>query len=291
MTVVKRTLALLLLLALALVLAACGEPATLTQEEVADIYAEEAALRARLVGVTWHYENEPAQAVRFNEDGTAEEYLGATIQWIEPYTFEVRFCNYFDQDAAELTTRDRDYVLKYYEYSVLMTSADEDGSGSTSCEAVTVEGDVMTWGARRYVKGADFVKTLPEGLGIETALLDRVLYDEEANDYRLFYSDGQGFRCNGVFLDGTIHVPEKFSWGVDGDLLYMMIPTQPGGEGPVLQEVDVYRLEQTGDGFTLTDQWTGTVRTYAPPAADSDSGNRLSHNIEEIHRSLESWGY
>lgn len=291
MNTAKKLFLILLPLVLLLSLAACGEPAVLTGEEIAGIRAREKELRAQLVGATWHLEDEPAVAVRFNEDGTAEEYAGGTVQWIEPYTFELRFCSYFDQEAQELTVKDAEYIRKYYDYSVLMKAAGEDASDSVSCEEVRFEGDALILGVRRYVKGADFVKELPEGLSVDASLLNRVLYNMEDNDYRLFFDDGTGMRCNGVFLDGTIHVPEKFYWGVDGDTLYMMIPTQPGGEGPVLQEVDFFRMEAENGGYRLTDLWSGTVRFYGAPDPDSDSGNRLIHNYEKIRRSMSTWGY
>ncbi|MBQ7688412.1 MAG: hypothetical protein IJT27_04255, partial [Clostridia bacterium] len=123
------------------------------------------------------------------------------------------------------------------------------------------------------------------------ALLNRVLYDAENNDYRLFFAEGTGFRCNGVFLDGTLLNEEKFYWGMDGDLLYMMTPTQPGGEGPILEEVNGYYLEADGDGYCATDYWTGTVRYYEPPEADDDSANRLIHNYDKLRDAMTDWGY
>ncbi len=288
----RAVFALLLALSMLLSLAACGGKAkTLTDAELDEIHATEQELREKLVGVTWHYEDEPAHAVRFDPDGTAEEYLGGTIQWIEPYTFAVRFCEYYDMDAEKLTERERDFVLEYYEYNVVMQYTDEDPDGERYVQSLKFDGDTLVLDSHRLVRGADFVKTLPEGLSGNEELLNRVLYDEENNDYRLFFSDGTGFRCNGVFLDGTLLNEEKFYWGMDGDLLYMMIPTQPGGEGPILEEVDGFYLEADGDGWRATDYWNGAVRHYGPPKADDDSANRLIHNYDMLHESVSGWGY
>ena len=289
---VRTVIALLIALSILLTLAACGKKnKTLTAEELEEIHATEQALREKLVGVTWHYDDGPAHAVRFDPDGTAEEYLGGTVQWIEEYTFDLRFCEYYDMDAEELTARERDFVLEYYEYNVVMRYTDEDMDGERYVQSVAFEDGTLILGLHRLTPGADFVKTLPEGLDGNDALLDRVLYDEDSNDYRLFYSDGTGFRCNGVFLDGTLLNEEKFYWGMDGDLLYMMVPTQPGGEGPILQEVDGYYLEAEGEGFRATDYWNGHVRYYGPPEADDDSANRLIHNYDMLHESISGWGY
>ena len=289
---VRAFVALLLVLNMLLSLAACGgKQKTLTEEELTEIRATEQELREKLVGVTWHYEDEPAHAVRFDPDGTAEEYLGGTIQWIEAYTFAVRYCEYYDMDAEKLTERERDFILEYYEYNVVMQFTDEDLDGERFVQSLKFEDDTLILDHHRLVRGADFVKTLPEGLSGNDALLNRVLYDEDSNDYRLFYADGTGFRCNGVFLDGTLLNEEKFYWGMDGDLLYMMVPTQPGGEGPILEEVDGYYLEADGEGWRATDYWNGNVRYYGPPAADDDSANRLIHNYDKLHEAISGWGY
>ena len=284
-------MALLLALSILLSLAACGGKAkTLTQEELEEIHRTEQELREKLVGVTWHYKDEPARAVRFDPDGTAEEYMG-TIQWIEEYTFAVRYCEYYDMDAENLTSRERESVLKYYDYNVVIQYADEDLGGERFVKTLAFDGDALLLDNRRLVQGVDYVKTLPEGLSGNDALLNRVLYDAENNDYRLFFADGTGFRCNGVFLDGTLLNEEKFYWGMDGDLLYMMTPTQPGGEGPVLEEVEDFYLEADGNGYCATDYWNGTVRYYAPPGADDDSANRLSHNYDMLREAVSDWGY
>ena len=289
---VKAVFALLLALNLLTCLAACGGKAkTLTDGELEEIHITEQELREKLVGITWHYEDEPAHAVRFDSDGTAEEYLGGTIQWIEGYTFAVRYCEYYDMDAAELTSRERDFVLEYYDYNVVMQYTDEDLGGERYVESLAFDGDTLLLGIHRLVAGADFVKTLPEGLSVNDALLNRVLYDRDSNDYRLFFADGTGFRCNGVFMDGTLLNEEKFYWGMDGDLLYMMTPTQPGGEGPILEEVDGFYLEADGDGFRETDYWNGNIRFYGPPEADDDSANRLIYNYEKLHDAVANWGY
>ena len=288
----KRIFYLLLALAMVLSLSACGgKPKTLTEEELAEIHRTEQELREKLVDATWHYEDEPARAVRFNNDGTAEEYLGGTIQWIEDYTFAVRYCNYFDMDAEELLTREREHIQEYYEYSVVMQYTDEDLGGERYTESLGFDGDTLLLGIHRLVRGADFVKTMPEGLSGNDALLNRVLYDEDDSDYRLFFSDGTGFRCNAVFLDGTLLNEEKFYWGMDGDLLYMMTPNQPGGEGPILQEVEGYYLEEDGDGYRLTDYWSGATRYYGPPEADDDSANRLIYNYDMLRDAISDWGY
>ena len=289
---VKAVFALLLALNLLTCLAACGSKAkTLTDGELEKIHITEQELRDKLVGITWHYEDEPAHAVRFDADGTAEEYLGGTIQWIEGYTFAVRYCEYYDMDAAELTSRERDFVLEYYDYNVVMQYTDEDLGGERYVESLAFDGDTLLLGIHRLAAGADFVKTLPEGLSGNDALLNRVLYDRDSNDYRLFFTDGTGFRCNGVFMDGTLLNEEKFYWGMDGDLLYMMTPTQPGGEGPILEEVDGFYLEADGDGFRATDYWNGNIRYYEPPEADDDSANRLIYNYEKLHDAVADWGY
>lgn len=288
----KKLLAILVIASMLLALAACApKTKTLTEEELAQIHRTEQELRDKLVGVTWHYADEPAHAVYFDADGTAEEYLGGTIQWIEEYTFDVRYCEYFDMDAEELTTRDRDSVLEYYDYNVVMQFADEDLGGERYTESIEFDGDELILGLHTLVAGADFVKTLPEGLTGNDALLDRVLYDADSSDYRLFFPDGTGFRCNAVFLDGTLLNEEKFYWGMDGDLLYMMTPNQPGGEGPILEEVDGYYLEADGDGYRLTDYWTGFRRYYGPPDPDDDSANRLIHNYEMLRDAMADWGY
>lgn len=288
----NRIIALLLALILSVGLAACRpRMKTLSPEEFEEIHRTEETLRAQLVEITWHYEDEPARAVRFGDDGTAEEYLGGTIQWIEDYTFAVRYCDYFDMDAEELTTRDREQVLEYYDYNVVMQFSDEDLGEERYVESVSFDGDTLLLGNHRLVRGPDFVKTLPEGLAGNGALLNRVLYDVDDNDYRLFFDDGTGFRCNGVFLDGTLLNEEKFYWGMDGDLLYMMTPTQPGGEGPILEEVDGYYLEAEGDSFRLTDYWTGSQRLYGPPDPEDDSANRLIYNYDMLHDAMAGWGY
>ena len=289
---VKAFFALLLALNLLLCLAACGGKAkTLTDGEIEEIHRTERELREKIVGVTWHYEDDPAHAVRFDPDGTAEEYLGGTIQWIEGYTFAVRYCDYYDMDAEKLASEDREFVQKYYDYNVVMQYTDEDLDGERYVESLAFDGDTLLLGLHRLVPGADFVKTLPKGLSGNDALLDRVLYDADNNDYRLFFAEGTGFRCNGVFIDGTPLNEEKFYWGMDGDLLYMMTPTQPGGEGPILEEVDGYYLEADGDGWRATDYWNGSVRHYGPPGADDDSANRLSHNYEKLREAVADWGY
>lgn len=152
-------------LAICLSLTACdGKPKTLTEEELEEIHRTEQELQERLVGITWHYEDEPAHAVYFDPDGTAEEYLGGTIQWIEDYTFDVRYCEYFDMDAEELTTREREKVLEYYDYNVVMQFTDEELDGERYTESIEFDGDALLLGVHRLVPGADFVKTLPEGL-------------------------------------------------------------------------------------------------------------------------------
>lgn len=288
----KRLIAAALTLFLVVTLTGCvAKSKTLSEEEIAEIHRTETELRDKLVGVTWHYEDEPAHAIRFEEDGTAEEYLGGTIQWIENYTFDVRYCDYFDMDAEELTTRERDDVLEYYDYNVVMQYTDEDLDGERYTDSIDFDGDTLLMGIHRLVAGSDFVKTLPEGLSGNDELLDRVLYNDNSSDYRLFFSDGTGFRCNAVFLDGTLLNEEKFYWGMDGDLLYMMIPTQPGGEGPILEEVDAYYLEADGEGYRLTDYWNGYQRYYGPPEPDDDTANRLINNYEMLHDSISDWGY
>ena len=288
----KKTLSILLAAALLLTLTACsGKQKTLTDEEITQIHETEQQLRNQLVGITWHYEDEPAHAVYFAPDGTAEEYLGGTIQWIEEYTFDVRYCEYFDMDAEELTTREKEFIEAYYDYNVVMRFEDEDLDGERYTETIEFEGDTLVLGLHRLVPGADFVKTLPEGLSVKEELLGQVWYDTERNDYRLFFSDGTGFRCNGVFLDGTLLNEEKFYWGMDSDLLYMMTKCQPGGEGPILEEVDGFYLERDGDSWRLTDYWDGGVRHYGLTDPDDDSGNRLNHNYDMLHDAVADWGY
>lgn len=283
--------ALLLASIMLLSLAACfGNSAKLTDSDLSEIHRTEQELREKLVGVTWHYEDDPARAIRFDPDGTAEEYMG-TIQWIEKYTFAVRYCTYYDMDAEELTSRKKDDVQKYYEYNAVMQYADEDREGKRFTNSLAFDGDTLLLGAHRLVRGVDFIKTMPDGLSVSEALLDRVFYDAENNDYRLFFAEGTGFRCNGVFLDGELLNEEKFYWGTDGDMLYMMLPTQPGGEGPILEEVNGYHLEADGDGYRATDYWNGNVRHFGPPAADDDSANRLIHNYDMLREAVSDWGY
>ena len=288
----KKLSAVLCALAVCLSLTACGgKPKTLTEEELAEIHRTEQALRERLVGITWHYEDDPAHAVYFDPDGTAEEYLCGTIQWIEDYTFDVRYCEYYDMDAEELTTREREQVLEYYDYNVVMRFTDEELDGERYTESVEFDGDVLLLGLHRLVPGADFVKTLPQGLSGMDELLGQVWFDGDRNDYRLFFSGGTGFRCNGVFLDGTLLNEEKFYWGMDGDLLYMMTPNQPSGVGPILEEVDGFYLERDGDGWRLTDYWNGAVRYYGVPDPDDDSANRLIYNYDMLEEAMVGWGY
>ena len=282
-----------LLLSLVLAFASCGLPSNsgLSEQEMADIHRTEAELRARLAGHTWHVEEEISHAYRFNEDGTAEEYPGPSIQWVEPYSYDVRFCNYYDQDASGLADHDREYIEKYYHYSVLLTYAGDDSSGSTAVETISFDGDKLKMGAQTLVQGVDFIKTMPEDLSVDESFLNRVLYDADNNDFRLFFRDGTGFRCNGVFLDGTLLNEEKFYWGVRDGMLYYMIPNQPGGEGPILQEVDCFSLEQDGDTYRLTDYWTGTVRTMTDADPENDSAMRLMHNYEMLRDRMPEWGY
>lgn len=275
----------------AFLMAACSSaPKTLTEQEIADIHSNEQMLYEQLVNATWHYEDEPSHAFAFRDDGTAEEYQGI-IEWVTAYTFAVRFCDYEDKTGEHLAETDRESIEKYYDYNVVMQYTDPVHEGQSYIDKIAFDGDTLLMGVHRLVKGVDFLKTMPEGLAIKDELLNRVWYDVKGNDYRLFFPEGTGFRCNGVFLDGTLLNPEKFYWGTDNDMLYVMIPIQPGGEGPILEEVDGYRLEADGEGWQMTDYWSGQVRHYGIPGEDDDSAARLTCNYEKLHESMADWGY
>ena len=99
-----------------------------------------------------------------------------------------------------------------------MQFSDEELDGERYTESIGFDGDALLLGNHRLGPGAAFVKTLPEGQSGRDELPGRVWYDEGRNDDRLFFSGGTGFRCNGVFLDGTFLNEEKLCWGMDGDL-------------------------------------------------------------------------
>ena len=67
-------------------------------------------------------------------------------------------------DAEELTTREREQVLEYYDYNVVMRFTDEELDGERYTESIEFDGDTLLLGLHRLVPGADFVKTLPQSL-------------------------------------------------------------------------------------------------------------------------------
>lgn len=64
-----------------------------------------------------------------------------------------------------------------------------------------------------------------------------------------------------------------------------------GGEGPILEEVDGFYLERDGDGWRLTDYWSGVVRHYGLPDPEDDSAKRLIYNHDMLENAMADWGY
>ena len=284
----KLLCVLLAILCLASLTACKPKVKTLTEAEIAEIHEKEKELTAQIQGVTWHYTDAPNQGIRFFPDGTAEEYMG-DITWIENYSWVVRYCCYTDMEAANLATADREFVLKYYEYALVMANLDESLSGKPFEEKVSVDGNTLTWGIKTLTPGTDFLKTMPVGLGTREELLEGVYHDEADAVYYLFFPDGTGFLCNTVFLDGTPMGEEKFYWGTEGDNLYICRKRQPGGEGPVLDDVHAWALKPEATGFQMTNLWNGLFHRLV--LTEDDVAQWLLHNYDMLHEAIQTWGY
>ena len=265
----------------------CGSKSKkLSSDEIKLIHDKEKELSQYISDKTWHYEDEMNRAYYFNSDGTGEDYPSKEITWISNFTWEVKYGSYGDYYGEELETKDKEYIDKYYDYHILFHYVYDDGESETGISKLEYDGDLYI-DYRKLVIGADFIKEMPNNLNILSDLLNRCLYEEEGGYYYLFYSDGTGFKCNGIFMDGEILNPIKFYWGINDYGFYMMTPKNY--EGEMLQEVDEYGLDVIDGGFLLIDTWYETPLYLMEN--NNDTAQLLMKNYESLHTRIVQFNY
>ena len=282
----KKILLLVLAMVMTFSLVSCGKR-TVSESEVAEYHQHEAELKERLVGKTWHQEDEPYIAYYFDEDGTYIEYTGTTIQWTEVFNYDVRFGSWAASDfyGENLLGLEEDR-LQYYEYGIVASLADREDS-KPFFDGIEFDGDTLVWGNRCYSVGFDWPYKIPDDATADPFYTELVLWDEHASEYYMFYSDGTGFMCNTIFdMTNEIWGAQKFYWGVFDGNLFMAEKTEYHDE--IVDDVQAYSVERVGSDFQFTNLWDGSQKMVTD-AIEDPVGYKLMHNYDQIHTRIEDW--
>ena len=293
---------LLLFLVVLFVLTSCGKKAKgFTAEELEEIHATEASLKQQLVNRTWHFCSEPARAVKYNEDGSYENYLGPGIRYLDYFsgddgTWDIKYCGTLDADTSYLET-DKEKAKEYYNYNIVVTYVNMDGKTKTYTQAVGfTSNDLKLDGDQLYV-GRAVIEHMPDNLGIFEMMPDHVWYIESMGSYALFFDDGYCYMTYGVFIDGSTNGSYLYRWGFDKDsgMFYLMDYYKP--DDVVYEDVQEYALNGAlnDDGtmfIQLVDTWSNGENMIDVQMVDDkdDSAKALLNSYDQLHSwTVQNW--
>lgn len=248
---------------ISLILFGCGSKTKgFSQDELNEIHNKEKELKEKLVDKTWHYINEPSQAVRYLSTGCFENYLSRGIRGMDPFydeTWDVKFCGSLDGDITYLET-DKERALKYYDYNVLVKYTDIDGKDRSYTLEIDYDGDELILGNDRLFDGQEAITKMPDNLNVHKDVLNHVWRIEGMDYYALFFDNGLAYMTYNVFIDGSTNGSYIYKWGVDDEGFFYMMDYY-NMDDVYYEDVQKYALnagytEESKLYLELVDTWT-----------------------------------